>query len=150
MTMPGDIICCNAGGNAQSSFFGGNLTKSINNGSVEMERLDDMGVRILAGWYKLGQDQDYPKPNFNAFNLNDPETNSHVEATKDHYKIIREIGAAGTVLLKNHKHALPLNKPKKIAIIGEDAAPAQGGPNRFGDRGGNDDGVDGTLGIGWG
>jgi len=38
----------NAGGNAKSSFFGGNMTKAINNGSVEMERLDDMGTRILA------------------------------------------------------------------------------------------------------
>lgn len=146
-----------------------------------MERLDDMGTRILArvawknwngrdsrfqmvhwlssspfltslsAWYKVGQDNpDYPKPNFNSFNLTDPETNSNVEATGNHNVIIREVGAASTVLLKNKNSALPLNKPKKIAIIGEGAAPAQGGPNRFGDRGGNDDGNDGTLGVGWG
>ena len=56
--------------------------------------------------------------NFNAFAPNDPATNEHVDVQEDHFKVVREIGAAGTVLLKNVAGALPLNKPKSIAIIG--------------------------------
>lgn len=33
-------------------------------------------------------------------------------------RIIREIGAASTVLLKNENNALPLNAPATIALIG--------------------------------
>lgn len=47
----------------------------------------------------------------------DPATNEHVDVTGDHYKVIREIGAAGTVLLKNKHNALPLRKPKKIGTF---------------------------------
>lgn len=67
--------------------------------------------------------------------------------THEHSKVIREIGAAGAVLLKNEKHALPLRRDlRKISVIGQDAAPAFRGANGFDDRGG----VDGVVGIGWG
>ena len=56
--------------------------------------------------------------NFNAFDLTDPATNEHVDVQADHFKVVREIGAAGTVLLKNVDGALPLSKPKSIALIG--------------------------------
>ena len=55
---------------------------------------------------------------FNAFFPNDPDTNEHVDVQDDHFKIVREIGAASTVLLKNVGDVLPLHKPKSIAIIG--------------------------------
>ena len=58
---------------------------------------------------------------------------------------MRQIGAAGAVLLKN-TGALPLNKPRSVVIVGNDAAPAIQGPNGFGDRGGDD----GILAMGWG
>lgn len=61
-------------------------------------------------------------------------------------RIIREIGAASTVLLKNDG-ALPLSSNlRSIALIGNDAGPGSRGPNGFADRGG----LDGVLGIGWG
>ena len=67
--------------------------------------------------------------------------------TEQHSKVIRDIGAAGAVLLKNKNHALPLKKNlRKIAVVGQDAAPGQLGANGFSDRGG----VDGTVGVGWG
>ena len=56
--------------------------------------------------------------NFNAFEPNDPATNEHVDVQDDHYQLVREIGAAGTVLLKNVAGALPLTQPGSIAIIG--------------------------------
>ena len=42
-------------------YWGDNLTEAIKNGSVAESRLDDMVTRILASWYHLGQDQDYPE-----------------------------------------------------------------------------------------
>jgi beta-glucosidase len=51
------------------------------------------------------------------------------------------------VLLKNVNDALPLKKPRKLVLIGSDAAPAHiAGPNEFSDQGG----VDGVLAVGWG
>lgn len=156
MTMPGDEICCSP--NQNSSYWGGNLTMAVNNGSVAASRLEDMGVRILAGWYLLGQDAaDYPQPNFDSFDQTAP-INERVNVNRlfKPQKLLREIAAAGTVLVKNkHKKngwpALPLKKqnghvPDSMAILGSDAGPAYHGANFFDDRGG----VDGTLGIGWG
>jgi beta-glucosidase len=66
----------------------------------------------------------------------------------DHYKLIREIGAASTVLLKNTDGALPLNLSKynRIGIFGSDAGPNPDGPNGCGDRACDQ----GTLAMGWG
>lgn len=60
--------------------------------------------------------------------------------------LIREIGAASTVLLKNVNHTLPLKKPKSIGLFGSDMGPSSRGPNGFTDRGGDE----GTLAMGWG
>lgn len=56
------------------------------------------------------------------------------------------MGAASTVLLKNVNHALPLKKPRSIALFGSDAGPGRIGPNEFADQGG----TDGILAMGWG
>ena len=63
---------------------------------------------------------------FNAFFPNDPATNEHVDVQDDHFKVVREIGAASTVLLKNVDGALPLSKPKSVAIIGAFFRPSVG------------------------
>jgi hypothetical protein len=96
--------------------------------------------------------------NFNSWTLETdgyrfPESNEdftqvnwHVNVQDDHAALIREIGGASTVLLKNVNKALPLNKPKSIAVIGEDAHDNPGGPNACGDRGCDI----GTLAMGWG
>ena len=51
--------------------------------------------------------------------------------TKFCHRLIRTIGAASTVLLKNTGQTLPLNAPKSIALIGSDAGPNPDGPNRL-------------------
>ncbi|PWN31092.1 glycoside hydrolase [Jaminaea rosea] len=156
MTMPGDELCCFTGQN--SSFWGRNLTEAVNNGTVAASQLENMGVRILAAWFLLGQDDpDYPKPNFDSFDLSTP-INKHVNVNKlyNTQELRRHIASAGTVLVKNEKkkngyRALPLKKPNghtpnHLAVLGSDAGPAFLGANGIADRGG----VDGTLGIGWG
>lgn len=142
MTMPGDVTF-----NSGDSYFGANLTDYVNNGTIPMNRLDDMATRIVAGWYLLHQDNaSYPAVNFNAFHPDDEDTNEHVDVQDDHYKLVREIGAASTVLLKNENGALPLKKPRSLVLIGSDAGPGRAGPNQFADQGGND----GVLAMGWG
>ena len=138
MSMPGDITF-----NSGTSWWGANLTAFVQNGTIASSRVDDMAERIIAAWYLLGQDKNYPDGtcirlplvcfpqsalltdarcaravSFNAFFPNDPATNEHVDVQADHFKVVREIGAASTVLLKNVDGALPLSKPKSVAIIG--------------------------------
>ena len=45
----------------------------------------------------------------------------YVNVQADHYKLVREMGAASTVLLKNDG-ILPVKSVKSVAFIGSDAA----------------------------
>ncbi|KAF7880171.1 uncharacterized protein EAF01_012066 [Botrytis porri] len=40
---------------------GENLTASVANGSLAESRLTDMATRIVASWYQMGQDEDFPE-----------------------------------------------------------------------------------------
>ncbi|KAI5204983.1 hypothetical protein E4T42_02997 [Aureobasidium subglaciale] len=128
MDMPG-TIGFRAGGN---SFFGGNITIAVNNGSLPEARLDDMINRIMTPYYHLKQDTDFPPIDpsgaLNGFFGASASTVefplgsvANVDVRDNHAPLIRELGAAGTVLLKNTKGALPLNAPKNIAVLGNDA-----------------------------
>ncbi|KAL0952835.1 hypothetical protein HGRIS_007060 [Hohenbuehelia grisea] len=143
MTMPGDAIIGDG-----DSYFGANLTSYVQNGTIPESRIDDMATRIIAGWYLLKQDsKDYPAPNFNAFYPDDEATNKHVDVQAEGVdKLVREIGAASTVLLKNKGNVLPLKKPRSLVVVGNDAGSARNGPNGFTDQAG----VDGVLAMGWG
>lgn len=44
-----------------------------------------------------------------------------MDVRDDHADLIRELGAAGIVLLKNTKNTLPLKAPKNIGVFGNDA-----------------------------
>lgn len=141
--MPGDITF-----DSGTSWFGGNLTAFVQNGSIPLTRLDDMVTRIVGAWYFLHQDlPSYPAVNFNAFHPDDQATNEHIDVQADHDVLVRKIGAASTVLLKNVNCALPLKKPRSIVLVGSDAGPPRIGPNEFFDAGGN---PSGTLAMGWG
>lgn len=154
MSMPGDTEF-----DSGLSFWGSNLTISILNGTVPEWRLDDMVMRIMAAYFKVGRTlTDQPDANFNAwthdtygykyaYSKEDYEqVNWHVDVRGDHNKLIRETAAKGTVLLKNNFRALPLKQPKFVAVIGEDAGPNPKGPNGCADRGCDQ----GTLAMGWG
>ncbi|KAJ7262071.1 beta-glucosidase [Mycena rebaudengoi] len=118
-----------------TTYFGANLVQ------ISL----DMATRILAAWYLVGQDSGYPAVNFDAWN-NNAAFNQHVNVQSNHGTLIRQIGAASTVLLKNTNAALPLKVPKTIAIVGSGARTSSKGINGYPDRGGND----GVLAVGWG
>ncbi|KAF7324634.1 Beta-glucosidase [Mycena kentingensis (nom. inval.)] len=137
---------------ATNSWWGAALIEMVRNGSVPESRVDDMVVRTFAAWYKLGQDKGFPKTSFSQLTqatfLNGERLNEHVNVQGDHYKIIREIGAASAVLLKNTKNALPLKVKniKRLGIFGSDAGVNPDGPNGCNDKGCSQ----GTLAMGWG
>ncbi|RJE26157.1 hypothetical protein PHISCL_01507 [Aspergillus sclerotialis] len=140
------------------SYWGPNLTLAVLNGSVPEWRLDDMVTRVMASYYYLGQDKDYPELNFASGNFDTygyeyPEAelgwrkiNLHLDVRDNHAETIRKVGSNSAVLLKNSKNTLPLKKPKQIAVIGEDAGPNKYGPNGCSDRACNE----GTMAMGWG
>lgn len=128
MDMPG-YISSGSQGSLPPSYFGGNLTAYVQNGTIPESRLDDMVRRVLTPYYFLGQDQNYPSI--------DPSTHAIALAGQNHYQLpiipardvrndhnilIREIGAAAVTLLKNSNNTLPLQQPTNIAVFGNDAA----------------------------
>ena len=125
MDQPGPIS------SGSASFFGGNLTLAVNNGSLPVSRLDDMVRRIMTPFFYLGQTS-YPSidPSNEVVSDSDPSTYtaqfdisgpSFRDVRDDHAVLIREIGGASSVLLKN-TGSLPLNAPKSIGVYGGDAA----------------------------
>ena len=68
VSMPGDGLSW-ANGN---SLWGSELTLAVLNGSIPMERINDMATRVVAAWYQMGQDNQtaFPTkkiPNFSSW-----------------------------------------------------------------------------------
>lgn len=104
-----------------------------------------MSTRILAAWYRRNQDSPaYPPVRFSSFN---PDEATNIDVRGDHDQVIRKVGAASIVLLKNKDNVLPLRSEigNTLAVIGTNAKTATD-PNVFPDRAG----VDGHVAIGWG
>ncbi|KAI9491545.1 glycoside hydrolase superfamily [Zychaea mexicana] len=140
MTMPGDILMGDG-----FTYFGANLTKAVQDGQVSDDRVTDMALRITAAYYKMRQDEGYPDTTLNTFNRSEaPE----VLVQGDHATFVREIGAAGVVLLRNQDNILPLKTSdlKKIALIGSHAGPIPQGLNGCPDQSCGR----GHLAMGWG
>lgn len=145
MDMPGPLGSEGSTSDMQS-WFGNNITTMIHNGSLAMTRLDDMIHRIMTPYYFLQQDQSsYPTidrdteqithgmtgdvfPTFqDPFNVGSKQDMNR-DVRGNHSQLIREMGAAASVLLKNVKNTLPLRSPRNIGIFGNAAAALSGGP----------------------
>lgn len=128
MNMPGGINFFSP----TPSFFGSNVTSAVNNGSLSAGRVDDMVLRIMTPYFHLNQDVDFPPvdgytPRLGFFGsgpyLYNFTLGSIVDVRQEqHTQLIRDLGAAGTVLLKNTNGTLPLATPKNIGVFGNDAA----------------------------
>lgn len=174
MSMPGDGLDWADG----KSLWGPELTKSVLNGSLPIERLDDMVTRVVAAWYQLGQDDlskfDRKGPNFSSWTFNktghiyegspdDKNTvvvNQFVDVQRtgneSHSIIAHQVAVEGTVLLKN-TGILPLSQDGLSITSTYNENQVRIGI--FGEDAGEGEGpnfcVDrgcnqGTLGIGWG
>ncbi|KAI0465687.1 glycosyl hydrolase family 3 C-terminal domain-containing protein [Xylaria cf. heliscus] len=127
--MPGNVSLL-----AGPSYFGDALLEAVNEGLVAEKRLDDMAKRVMTPYFRLGQDHEFPTVDpangpilavsqfghQSPFLVSYPEVNSR-DVRGDHAKVIREIGSAGTVLLKNVDGVLPLQNATNVGIFGNDA-----------------------------
>jgi beta-glucosidase len=155
MDMPGDGFVPLVG----VSYWSYELSKSVLNGSVPLERMNDMVTRVVATWYQLGQDKDYPLPNFSS-NTQDATgpcypgslfsptctTNEYVNVQGDHATVARQISREAITMLKNDNQTLPLAINATLRVFGSDAQISSDGINACIDSSCNK----GVLGMGWG
>ena len=87
------------------------LKKLVEEGTVSEDYIDDAVRRILFKKFELGLFD-------NPFLYCDETREKEVVISEELQKLSREAGAKSIVLLKNDQGSLPLNNPKKIAVIG--------------------------------
>lgn len=162
MTMPGPVDTASAA--TSNSYFGQNITWALNNNTVSVSRLDDMTRRVLAPYFLLGQDKEFPTPDpsniyvlLRTYGYSPEALGFHPapparDVRGNHGKLIRKLGSAGVVLLKNTNATLPLVNAANIGVFGNDAADATDGLYFEGTRPGAPKyGFDiGTLSVGGG
>ncbi|PVH75143.1 glycoside hydrolase family 3 protein [Cadophora sp. DSE1049] len=116
-------------------FWGSNLTAAINNGTMDASVLDNMATRIIATWYKFGQDSDdYPSP---GVGLPRSLTTQHVfvdAKVPSAKQVLLDSAIEGHVLVKNTNGSLglPLQKPQLVSVFGYDAATLNKNPSSEG------------------
>jgi beta-glucosidase len=107
----------------------------------------------------MGQDKDYPLPNFSA-NTQDATgplypgallsptgvVNQNVNVEGDHYLIAREVARDAITLLKNENNTLPLSRASSLKVFGSDAGKNPAGINSCTYQACDD----GVLTMGWG
>ncbi|KAI5918027.1 glycoside hydrolase superfamily [Camillea tinctor] len=104
-----------------AAFWGNNLTEAVNNGSVPEARIDDMATRIIASWYKMGQDSGFPTMGGGMpENLAAPHQ-SVIAKDPSNKEVLLQGAIESHVLLKNKDNALPLKSPKLISLFGYSA-----------------------------
>ncbi|KAI9739036.1 MAG: hypothetical protein M1834_007248 [Cirrosporium novae-zelandiae] len=98
------------------------IIDAITEGTFTEERLTDMAIRNVIGYYYVGLD-DGQQPDL-------VEETDFRDVRANHSDIIREIGGASMILLKNKNSALPLQRPHQMSVFGAHAGPVMGGPNQ--------------------
>ncbi|KAF2182928.1 glycoside hydrolase family 3 protein [Zopfia rhizophila CBS 207.26] len=99
-----------------------------------------MGGNIMAPYLPPGQDsEDYPTPDpagIYVYLIQEIGLDASRALGGNHASLIREVAAAGTVLIKNVDGTLPLKSPKVISVFRNDAADATDGLLSYGFGGG--------------
>ena len=153
--MPGDGVLPLIG----VSYWAFELSTAVLNGTVPLDRLNDMVTRIVATWYQMGQDKNYTLPNFSS-NTDDPTgpcsvaalisptclVNQYVDVQANHARVARNVSREGITMLKNANDTLPLSTNPSLYVFGQDAEAHPDGINSCSQRSCNK----GTLGMGWG
>ncbi|KAI0526700.1 beta-glucosidase M [Xylaria bambusicola] len=104
-----------------SDLWGNELVKAVGNGSIPESRLNDMATRVIASWYQMKQDQDFPEPGVGiASDLTKPHRIIDARNISSR-KVLLDGAVEGHVLLKNINRALPLKEPKMLSIFGYSA-----------------------------
>ena len=96
-----------------SRFFGAPLRRAVTRGTISRATLNTMVAPILYQMFR-----------FDFFNHPRPASTTAVATSPAHQSISTRVAEAGTVLLKNEGHVLPLSRAANIAVIGP-AASAQ-------------------------
>ncbi|KAI1636846.1 glycoside hydrolase superfamily [Biscogniauxia mediterranea] len=102
-------------------YWASNLTEAVNNGSVPEARLDDMATRIIATWYKMGQDSGFPTMGGGMPDDLAAPHQSVIAKDPSSKEILLQGAFESHVLLKNTNSALPLKSPKLISLFGYSA-----------------------------
>ncbi|KAI0478978.1 glycoside hydrolase superfamily [Xylariaceae sp. FL0804] len=103
-----------------STWSNSTLLVGLTNGSFTMDRLNDMAIRNMMGYFHLKQDDGYP---------DHVGSSAYVDVRGNHSKSARTYAADSMALLKNTNNALPLKDKRSISIFGLHAAPRYVGAN---------------------
>ncbi|MDR6786406.1 beta-glucosidase BglX [Pedobacter africanus] len=87
------------------------LKKSVQQGKVKLQRINEACRLVLEAKYKLGLFDD-------PFRYCDEERAKTEILKPEHLQFARQVAAESFVLLKNENHTLPLKKTGTIALIG--------------------------------
>ncbi len=98
--------------------------KSLDEGKIKMEVVDEAVRRILDAKYKLGLFED-------PYKYTDSKRAKNEIFTKENVAEARRIAANSMVLLKNDKNVLPLKNDAKIALVGPMADAADNMPGTW-------------------
>ncbi|CBF78465.1 hypothetical protein AN7396.2 [Aspergillus nidulans FGSC A4] len=105
----------------RSSTWNSNLTTAIANGTMEASRLDDMITRLMATWYYLDQDTEFPSPGVGMPSSPSAAHQAVIATSPEAKPILLQSAIESHVLVKNTDGALPLKSPKLISVFGYDA-----------------------------
>ncbi|KAK6222064.1 beta-glucosidase d [Colletotrichum tabaci] len=116
------VNAANAGMDLSSAQYWSNTTlgAGLANGSFTADRLDDMVIRNMMGFFHLGQDDGYPSL---------AGATDRVDNRGNHSAMARRYAAESIALLKNTNGALPLTNRTSVSIFGYHAGPRYVGAN---------------------
>ncbi|CAG8877696.1 unnamed protein product [Penicillium nalgiovense] len=141
MSMPGDGAVPLFG----DSYWGPELSRSVLNGSVPMDRLNDMVRLSLTKLLDQHPGQGGPALPGALFSPSGV-VNQFVDVTSNHNVTARAVAREAITLLKNDMDILPLHSDDSLKVFGTDAGGNPDGLNSCADQGCNK----GVLTMGWG